>query len=100
MTDKPEGGGDQRGLNFVVPADESGNSGLVNNTRTNYKFQFNDVLPMDATQEDVFDRVAVDVINGALDGYNATIFAYGQTGSGKTFTLTGGAERCVLEYTK
>mgnify|MGYP000179129357 FL=1 len=37
----------------------------------------------------------LQVVLGALDGYNGTIFAYGQTGSGKTFTITGGAERYV-----
>lgn len=35
------------------------------------------------------------VVMGALDGYNGTIFAYGQTGSGKTYTITGGTERYV-----
>lgn len=41
----------------------------------------------------VFDRLASDLLLGALEGINATIFAYGQTGSGKTFTITGGPER-------
>ncbi len=41
----------------------------------------------------VFERVASDVVLGALDGINGTVFAYGQTGSGKTFTITGGAAR-------
>ena len=41
----------------------------------------------------VFERVASDVVLGALDGINGTVFAYGQTGSGKTFTVTGGAAR-------
>ena len=43
----------------------------------------------------VFERVARDVVLGALDGVNGTVFAYGQTGSGKTFTITGGAARYV-----
>ena len=41
----------------------------------------------------VFDSLAKDLLLGALEGVNATIFAYGQTGSGKTFTVTGGPER-------
>jgi hypothetical protein len=45
------------------------------------------------TQDDIFDVVAVPVVDSVLEGYNGTIFAYGQTGSGKTFTITGGAER-------
>ena len=38
----------------------------------------------------VADLVRSAIIDGALDGFNGTIFAYGQTGSGKTFTMTGG----------
>lgn len=30
------------------------------------------------------------LLDAALDGYNATVLAYGQTGSGKTFTMSGG----------
>ena len=41
----------------------------------------------------VFERVGSDVVLGALDGINGTVFAYGQTGSGKTFTVMGGAAR-------
>ena len=45
---------------------------------------------MDAGQRQVFDNIAKDVADSAIEGYNGTIFAYGQTGSGKTFTMTGG----------
>lgn len=45
---------------------------------------------MDTKQEKVFDKVAKDVVDSAMEGFNGTIFAYGQTGSGKTFTMTGG----------
>lgn len=45
---------------------------------------------MDTKQQKIFDKVAKDVVDSAINGYNGTIFAYGQTGSGKTFTMTGG----------
>ena len=45
---------------------------------------------MDTKQEEIFDKVAKDVVDSAMEGFNGTIFAYGQTGSGKTFTMTGG----------
>jgi kinesin family protein 6/9 len=45
---------------------------------------------METRQEEIFDKVAKDVVDSALEGFNGTIFAYGQTGSGKTFTMTGG----------
>ena len=44
---------------------------------------------MSTKQGKVFDRVAKDVVDGALQGFNGTVFAYGQTGSGKTYTMTG-----------
>ena len=45
-----------------------------------YKFKFDSMFGMDCTQDDVFDSVARDAVDAALDGYNSTIFAYGQTG--------------------
>jgi hypothetical protein len=40
-----------------------------------------------ATQDQVFDRIARPVVNDVLKGFNGTIFAYGQTGTGKTYTM-------------
>lgn len=40
-------------------------------------------------QVSVFERIGVDVLKNAFDGYNACIFAYGQTGSGKSYTMMG-----------
>lgn len=63
---------------------------IANNQKETYGFKFTGVFPEEATQEDVFERVASPVIDSCLAGYNGTIFAYGQTGSGKTFTMSGG----------
>lgn len=46
----------------------------------------------DATQENVFNVVALEIVNAFLNGYNGTIFAYGQTGTGKTYTVEGSAK--------
>ncbi|KAJ3128891.1 Kinesin- protein 6 [Nowakowskiella sp. JEL0407] len=78
-------------IGFRVPKDQA--QGLINNQRENYEFRFDWVFDVDTGQEEVFDKVAKEVVVSALDGYNGTIFAYGQTGSGKTFTITGGAEK-------
>ena len=64
--------------------------GSVNNNARTQTFRFDGVLPPSATQEQLFDVAARDVVQAALDGYNGTIFAFGQTGSGKTHALTGG----------
>ncbi|CAM9857781.1 unnamed protein product [Chrysoparadoxa australica] len=84
---------DDARLIFDVPLEVR--SGDINNTKTKYDFLFNGVLPMDATQEEVFAKIGKEAVLNVLEGYNSTIFAYGQTGSGKTFTITGGAERYV-----
>ncbi|KAH9190572.1 hypothetical protein AeNC1_007442 [Aphanomyces euteiches] len=78
-------------IEYNIPKDVA--SGLINNSRTHYKFKFDALIGMDAKQEEVFDRVGRPCVENALQGFNSTIFAYGQTGSGKTFTITGGAER-------
>ena len=68
-------------------------SDYVNNSKLKFHYQFNGIIPMNASQDDVFKKVGQAAVQNALDGFNSTIFAYGQTGSGKTFTLTGGPER-------
>lgn len=35
---------------------------------------------MDASQQMVFDSTAKPLLDGVLDGYNATVFAYGVSG--------------------
>ncbi|EFN54139.1 hypothetical protein CHLNCDRAFT_135529 [Chlorella variabilis] len=78
-------------VEFNVPRDAS--QGLINNSRESYRFPFDGLLPAEARQDEVFERVAAPVLLSALDGYNGTVFAFGQTGSGKTFTICGGTER-------
>jgi|JI6StandDraft_1071083.scaffolds.fasta_scaffold03897_6 chromosomal replication initiation ATPase DnaA len=63
--------------------------GYINNTEERKVFSFDQLFDMTTSQEKIFDKVAKDVIDSALQGYNGTIFAYGQTGSGKTYTMTG-----------
>jgi kinesin family member 18/19 len=41
----------------------------------------------------VFTHTAKPLLDGVLDGFNATVFAYGATGCGKTHTI-----RCVLWF--
>mmetsp|Transcript_24792 Transcript_24792/g.53615 ORF Transcript_24792/g.53615 Transcript_24792/m.53615 type:complete len:413 (+) Transcript_24792:296-1534(+) len=53
------------------------------------KFNFDAIFGMDSTQEQVFLRIAGDLIIDVLGGYNATILAYGQSGTGKTHTMEG-----------
>ncbi|XP_046328231.2 kinesin heavy chain-like isoform X1 [Haliotis rufescens] len=58
-----------------------------------HEYYFDRVFDVSDTQENVFDGVAREIINGFLNGYNGTMFAYGQTGTGKTYTVEGSARK-------
>lgn len=53
-----------------------------------HDFEFDRVFGPETDQSTVFEDVG-DLVQSALDGYNACVFAYGQTGSGKTHTMEG-----------
>ncbi|OQS00325.1 kinesin motor domain-containing protein [Thraustotheca clavata] len=53
------------------------------------EYGFDIAFPVEATQDEVYDRTVKNVIPTILDGFNATIFAYGATGAGKTHTMMG-----------
>lgn len=44
----------------------------------------------DTHQADLFDAIALPIVDSALLGYSGTIMAYGPTSSGKTHTMRGG----------
>ncbi|CAG8446720.1 11142_t:CDS:2 [Diversispora eburnea] len=50
-------------------------------------FQFDHVFGPEATQEEVYDKAVINLLEKFLEGYNVTILAYGQTSSGKTYTM-------------
>eukprot|EP00920_Eleutheroschizon_duboscqi_P037212 GHVT01089281.1.p2 GENE.GHVT01089281.1~~GHVT01089281.1.p2 ORF type:complete len:119 (-),score=13.19 GHVT01089281.1:1185-1541(-) len=57
---------DEGVISICVPKEIA--AGFVNNTRTNYRYQFDGIFPMDATQEDVFQGITVDVLEDVLKG--------------------------------
>lgn len=42
-----------------------------------------------ASQEHVYNKLGVSILDNAWEGYNCSIFAYGQTGAGKSYTMMG-----------
>eukprot|EP00949_MAST-11_sp_MAST-11-sp1_P002751 g2751.t1 len=56
---------------------------------TGKKLHYDHVFSPKISTEEVYNKQCKPIIEGAVDGYNGTIFAYGQTSSGKTFTLMG-----------
>ena len=53
------------------------------------KFQFTDAFDESCSQEEVFRRTAIPIINDFLHGYNCALFTYGHAGTGKTYTIEG-----------
>ena len=50
-------------------------------------FTYDYVYDIESQQHTIFDESVKFLVDGCLDGYNATVLAYGQTGSGKTYTM-------------
>lgn len=64
-------------------------AGLINNQKESHEFKFTEIFDQEASQEEIFEKIAKPLTLSCLSGYNGTIFAYGQTGSGKTYTMSG-----------
>ncbi|XP_054238811.1 centromere-associated protein E [Indicator indicator] len=58
----------------------------VNGTKV---FSYDRVFHSSDSTQQLYEGVAVPIIQSAVQGYNGTIFAYGQTASGKTYTMMG-----------
>jgi len=80
--------------NMIVLMDPSEDADdiLRANRSRERQFIFNMVFDAKSTQQDVFEKTTKVLLNGVLNGYNATVFAYGATGAGKTFTMLGTQE--------
>ncbi|EFX66705.1 hypothetical protein DAPPUDRAFT_64459, partial [Daphnia pulex] len=55
-------------------------------------FTYDYVFDMDSGQVHIYNTCVRHLIEGCLQGYNATVLAYGQTGSGKTYSMGTGLE--------
>lgn len=53
-------------------------------------FTYDYVFDTGVGQSTIHETCVARLVEGALDGYNATVLAYGQTGSGKTYTMGTG----------
>ena len=52
-------------------------------------FTFDHTYDWGATQDLIFQQIALPILESVMERYNGTIFIYGQTGTGKTFTMEG-----------
>jgi hypothetical protein len=70
----------------IVSVGDDGRQVMVENKPP---FTYDVAFPMDTTQLEVFEKIGVDIVTTAYNGYNASMFAYGQTSSGKSFSMMG-----------
>lgn len=80
--DKPEPGSEsKRGQPGAKRYKDKRCASRMSNARLNLvltiRYVFDQVMGMDASQEHVYDRTTRPLLDGILDGYNATVFAYG-----------------------
>ena len=61
-----------------------------------FDFSFNSHVernhPEYASNDDVYKKLGVTVLDNAWNGFNCCLFAYGQTGSGKSYSMMGYGE--------
>ena len=60
-----------------------------NNQIKEQQFFFDYVFDKNSSQQEIYTKTTKPLLEGIIEGYNATVFAYGATGSGKTYTMLG-----------
>lgn len=70
----------------ITPPESSTN---FRNNNKEIQTTFSKIFPADTPQHEVFNAVALPLIDSLISGKNGLLFTYGVTGSGKTYTMTG-----------
>ncbi|EGR33926.1 kinesin motor domain protein [Ichthyophthirius multifiliis] len=81
---------DQRLVVLIDPGYEFNQNDVLRKNRnkeTQYAFDF--AFCKNEGQVEVFQKTSYFLLDGVLEGFNATVFAYGATGAGKTYTMVG-----------
>ena len=85
---------DQKMIVVLDPSKVNEQTDVLRANRSREKrYAFDHVFSSEDDQQTVFNRTTKFLIQGVLDGFNATVFAYGQTGAGKTYTMIGNREQ-------
>lgn len=71
----------------ITPPDSAAN--FRNGVQKEIQTTFSRVFPETVKQREVFNVVALPLVENLIQGRNGLLFTYGVTGSGKTFTMTG-----------
>ena len=75
--------------NLLILKDPNGINNINNNRSKEISMAFDYIFDENTKQETIFNSTTKFLIEGVINGYNATVFAYGATGAGKTYTMLG-----------
>eukprot|EP00041_Stephanoeca_diplocostata_P028314 m.799552 g.799552 ORF g.799552 m.799552 type:complete len:1243 (+) comp23353_c0_seq6:264-3992(+) len=77
----------------LLDPNEDADDVLRKNRSREKRYAFDHVFGPDTSQVGVYEKSCKFLLEGVINGYNATVFAYGPTGAGKTFTMSGSASQ-------
>ena len=80
---------DNKMLVLMDPIEYNGPTTVFKNRNREQTYAFDFAFDKYTSQVTVFDNSTKFLIDGVVNGYNATVFAYGATGAGKTYTMLG-----------
>ena len=74
---------------LIILKDPNGIHNINNNRSKEITMAFDYAFDEYESQESIFNSTTKFLIDGVVNGFNATVFAYGATGAGKTYTMLG-----------
>ena len=80
---------DEKMVILMDPIEYNGPNTIFKNRSREQTYAFDFAFDKNSTQITVFEKSTKFLIEGVVNGYNATVFAYGATGAGKTYTMLG-----------
>ena len=80
---------DDKMVILMDPIEYNGPNTIFKNRSREQTYAFDFAFDKYSTQNTVFEKSTKFLIDGVVNGYNATVFAYGATGAGKTYTMLG-----------
>ena len=80
---------DDKMVILMDPIEYNGPNTIFKNRSREQTYAFDFAFDKNSTQTTVFEKSTKFLIEGVVNGYNATVFAYGATGAGKTYTMLG-----------
>ena len=74
---------------LMDPIEYNGPTSIFRNRNKDQTYAFDYSFDKNTSQKTIFEKSTKFLIDGVVNGYNATVFAYGATGAGKTYTMLG-----------